>query len=344
MSQEAMTAVNIHSGLKTLELFRLLGRLADCADRCGIIDPAPNQETMAEWFGVSARTIRTRISSIIESGELEQIRVGSGPGKPSAYRIMLPLQEKADDKSGEAALWDALRKLQAEVDALKVEAKVEAEATNGHDEGYFPPKGGSNGGDTSPSNAQTIPFDPIGVLKDNPLTPLLPPLMGDAPQIWGQTPPATVVMDFLTLMEQRGRVMAPPPTKSNEFQEGWNAAAQELLGICDGSVDQARTLMRETMDYMDGANLTYTRPRSLVTCALRTVKSRSEVDIKTIFDTVLEESSRKGRMRFREWEIPDVARRVILAMQDGIGKMVGNSPQRYFNEFQETYRGLSAPA
>lgn len=344
MSQEAMTAVNIHSGLKTIELFRLLGRLADCADRCGIIDPAPNQETMAEWFGVSSRTIRARIASIIESGELEQIRVGSGPGKPSAYRIMLPLQEKADDKSGEAALWDALRKLQAEVDLLKVEAKVEDWATNECGDGDFPPKGGSKGGDTTPSIVQTIPFDPIGVLKDNPLTPLPPPSQDEAPQIWGQTPPAAVVMDFLTLMEQRGRVMAPPPTKSNEFQDGWNAAAQELLGLCDDDIGQVKKLMRETMDYMDGANLTYTRPRSLVTCALRTVKSRSEVDIRAMFDTVLEESARKGRMRFREWEIPDVARRIIMAMQDGIGKMVGNSPQRYFNEFQEAYRGLSTPA
>jgi hypothetical protein len=96
MSWQAMTAVSHHSGQANLE-FRLLLRLAEYADPDGMVDPAPSRETMALWYNVTERTIRNRIKRLIDDGELEQVRVGSGPGRPSAYRVTLPMPDKALD-------------------------------------------------------------------------------------------------------------------------------------------------------------------------------------------------------------------------------------------------------
>lgn len=70
---------------------RLLYRLAEYANEDGVIDPAPNQETMAAWYGVSSRTVRNWVNTLIASGELVQLRIGKGPGQTSAYRILLNL-------------------------------------------------------------------------------------------------------------------------------------------------------------------------------------------------------------------------------------------------------------
>lgn len=99
MSWQAQTAVTHHSKLNQINLLRLLMYLADGADAHGVVDPAPNQETLAAFFGCSDRTIRTWIGRICEVGELKQIRVGSGPGNPSSYRICLPMPDKGGSKA-----------------------------------------------------------------------------------------------------------------------------------------------------------------------------------------------------------------------------------------------------
>ena len=101
MSWQAQTAVTYHSKLTQAHLLRLLLYLADGADEHGRVDPAPNQETLAEFFGCSDRTIRTWIGRICEVGELKQTRVGSGPGNPSAYQICLEMPDKGGRKAEE---------------------------------------------------------------------------------------------------------------------------------------------------------------------------------------------------------------------------------------------------
>ena len=98
MSWQAQTAVNHHSKQTNLQLFRLLMYLAEHADNQGVIDPAPRREKIAEWCGITPRALRKRIKRLIESKELEQTRVGSGPGNPSAYKILLPFQAKGEPK------------------------------------------------------------------------------------------------------------------------------------------------------------------------------------------------------------------------------------------------------
>ncbi len=100
MSGIWQASVTHHSQLPE-QLRHLLYLLADCANDAGIVDPAPNQETLAGMTGCSSRTIRTRMAAIIESGELAQTRVGSGPGNPSAYQFKLPLPPniKAEGKA-----------------------------------------------------------------------------------------------------------------------------------------------------------------------------------------------------------------------------------------------------
>ena len=126
MSWQAQTAVNHHSKITDMKLFRLLLYLAECANDNGRIDPAPNQDTLAEFYGVSSRTIRNWLNALCDSGEVEQTRVGSGPGNPSAYQITLPMPDKGGNKAEEntgnvSAFESFMVEIKAEIDALKVE-------------------------------------------------------------------------------------------------------------------------------------------------------------------------------------------------------------------------------
>jgi hypothetical protein len=169
MSWQAMKAVNRHSKLPQKE-FRLLMELADRANAEGHIDPAPSQETLAETFGCTDRTIRAWIGRLCESGELEQTRIGSGPGNPSAYKINLPMSsdgQSAEAKGGNkaedstdfastftkemAALKVEILALKVEVSELKVE-KVEAKGGKGGSERWK---------DDSFKSADDPSFDPI---------------------------------------------------------------------------------------------------------------------------------------------------------------------------------------
>lgn len=165
MSYQAQTAVTLHSKQTNVKRLRLLMYLANGADSVGVIDPAPNQETLADFIGCSTRTIRTMLNDFEADGELKQTRVGSGPGNPSAYQITLPLESEGltpkaenggnfDDKGGRKAeentvfisTFEALKaEIKAEILELKVEinqlkaeifeakgGKVEAERRKGH--------------------------------------------------------------------------------------------------------------------------------------------------------------------------------------------------------------------
>lgn len=132
MGARAQEAVSFRSQLKDVDLLRLLGVLAAGADDdTGLIDPAPGRETLAGIFGCTERTITNRISKLVESGELEMVRIGSGPGRPSAYRLLLPIpdvtcfndeREKKGEKSSTlearvTALEGAVAEIKGEIEA-----------------------------------------------------------------------------------------------------------------------------------------------------------------------------------------------------------------------------------
>ncbi|MFZ1400604.1 MAG: hypothetical protein WAS33_27130, partial [Candidatus Promineifilaceae bacterium] len=164
MSWQAQTAVTLHSNQTSIKRLRLLLFLANGADAAGLIDPAPSQETLAEFLGCTTRTVRTYLAQIEADGELKQTRVGSGPGNASAYQITLPMPEngrsdpenntgkaeneggKVEGNPGNISTIDALKveikveifELKAEINQLKVEilrlkgGKVEGERWKGH--------------------------------------------------------------------------------------------------------------------------------------------------------------------------------------------------------------------
>lgn len=134
MSWQAMTAVNRHSKLQTISLFRLLLRLAENADATGCVDPAPSQETLASEFGCSVRTVRNRLNQLCDAGELQQTRVGHGPGSASAYQVMLPIPEAKPEKLADvetgipetnpasiSGIRQEIAEIKAEIQALKAE-------------------------------------------------------------------------------------------------------------------------------------------------------------------------------------------------------------------------------
>lgn len=130
MSWQAQTAVTNCSKQRDVDCLKLLGKLAVHADDNGLIDPAPNYETLADWAGCSTRTIQNRVNRLIDSGELKQTRVGSGPGRPSAYQIILPIikvERKVETAKEETVNTDyeaRLTKLETKVESLgqKVES------------------------------------------------------------------------------------------------------------------------------------------------------------------------------------------------------------------------------
>ena len=132
MGARAQEAVSFRSQLKDVDLLRLLGILAAGADDdTGVIDPAPGRDTLAAILKCSERTVTNRISKLVESGELEILRIGSGPGRPSAYRLLLSIpevtcfndeREKKGEKSSQlesrvTAIETTLEQLKGEIDA-----------------------------------------------------------------------------------------------------------------------------------------------------------------------------------------------------------------------------------
>ena len=118
--------INQHSKITDIKLFRFMLRLADGADSQGVIDPAPTYEAMAEQEGVSTRTIQAWLNKLADYGELEQTRIGSGPGRPSAYRILLPFPVKVEANPAIPSTFT--QKVEAKVEAKveEIPAKVEA--------------------------------------------------------------------------------------------------------------------------------------------------------------------------------------------------------------------------
>lgn len=94
MGARTQEAVTIRSKQTSIDLIRLLGVLAMGADdETGIVDPAPSRKTLARLMECEERTITNRIKKLLASGELDQLRVGSGPGNASAFRINLEIPE-----------------------------------------------------------------------------------------------------------------------------------------------------------------------------------------------------------------------------------------------------------
>ena len=166
MSWQAQTAVNHRSKQTNMGLFRLLMFLAEKADEMGSIDPAPNQETLAEFFGCSDRTIRNRLNVLQDSGELTQTRVGSGPGNPSAYQINLEMPENGNTSDGKggnkaegnAAIISTFGQQMEEIKAEILELKAEKVETKGGKGGNERRKGHSLKSADDPSSIHSDPY------------------------------------------------------------------------------------------------------------------------------------------------------------------------------------------
>lgn len=219
MSWQAQTAVNHHSKQANMGLFRLLLYLAECADETGRIDPAPSQPTIAEFLGVSDRTIRNRISQLCGSGELKQTRVGSGPGNPSAYQICLPMPENSGNDSGNkggikveaipgflAAFEDFKAEVKAEILALKVEiSAVKVEKVE------------AKGGNATGSKVKTIHYDPTSNQEEIYISPK-PPCRED--EITLQELPPEALPDF----DDSQRVGEYVEAIGTQVRDYWGAA------------------------------------------------------------------------------------------------------------------------
>ena len=192
MSWQAMTAVS-HDSKLPADLFRLLLNLAENARADGTIDPAPNQETLAAFFGCDVKTIRNRINRICASGELTQTRVGKGPGNASAYKINLPMptanghipakpETPHSEDAGLAAevkllkaeiagLWAAVHAMQAKPANIapflpvSIPAKPANETGN---TGNFPPNTGKTGNENRKGHSAKIADDP-SLIRDDPI-------------------------------------------------------------------------------------------------------------------------------------------------------------------------------
>lgn len=180
MGARAQEAVSFRSQLKDVDLLRLLGVLAAGADDdTGLIDPAPGRETLAGIFDCSERTITNRVSRLVESGELEIVRIGSGPGRPSAYRLLLPIpdvtcfndeREKKGEKSSTldarmTALEIQMGEIKAQIFSL-LQAVEELKGEKGGKGETEREKGGSLKGESLPEvergRSSTIHTSPIG--------------------------------------------------------------------------------------------------------------------------------------------------------------------------------------
>lgn len=102
MSWQAQTAVRKYGQIRDINLLRFAFYLAEHADPQGCIDPAPNQETIAAEFHVSTRTVRSWLAKLVSLEVVEQTRVGSGPGRSSAYAFLLPMPEMVEAKAEKA--------------------------------------------------------------------------------------------------------------------------------------------------------------------------------------------------------------------------------------------------
>lgn len=180
MGARAQEAVSFRSQLKDVDLLRLLGVLAAGADDdTGLIDPAPGRETLAGIFNCSERTITNRVARLVESGELEIVRIGSGPGRPSAYRLLLPIpdvtcfndeREKKGEKSSHldarmTALENQMGEIKAQIFSL-LQAVEELKGEKGGKGESEREKGGSLKGESLPEvecgRSSTILTSPIG--------------------------------------------------------------------------------------------------------------------------------------------------------------------------------------
>lgn len=180
MGARAQEAASFRSQLKDVDLLRLLGVLAAGADDdTGLIDPAPGRETLAGIFNCSERTITNRVARLVESGELEIVRIGSGPGRPSAYRLLLPIpdvtcfndeREKKGEKSSHldarmTALENQMGEIKAQIFSL-LQAVEELKGEKGGKGESEREKGGSLKGESLPEvecgRSSTILTSPIG--------------------------------------------------------------------------------------------------------------------------------------------------------------------------------------
>lgn len=180
MGARAQEAASFRSQLKDVDLLRLLGVLAAGADDdTGLIDPAPGRETLAGIFNCSERTITNRVARLVESGELEIVRIGSGPGRPSAYRLLLPIpdvtcfndeREKKGEKSSHldarmTALENQMGEIKAQIFSL-LQAVEELKGEKGGKGESEREKGGNGKGESLPEvecrRSSTILTSPIG--------------------------------------------------------------------------------------------------------------------------------------------------------------------------------------
>lgn len=295
MSWQAQTAVTLYSKQTSIKRLRLLLFLANGADATGLIDPAPNQETLAEFLDCSARTVRTYLSQIEADGELKQTRIGSGPGNASAYQITLPMPEngrsdpenntgkaenegaKVEGNPGNISTIEALKvEVKAEISALKVEinqlkveifelkgGKVEGERWKGHS---F-----KNADDPS-----LIHFDPFDPKEEGTPQPPYPAELADDDfsaeelALW-----ETAVSLATRWAKYRGTYRRLDPHKQSDADDYF----RPILGLlveCDGDGERAWELLQRQAEQMVADGLTVIRAGPVV-AQIRNEQQRAEL-------------------------------------------------------------------
>lgn len=118
MSGPAQSAVLLHSKQTDLNLYKLLQYIAHGAGNDGINRAAPRQETLAAAFSTTDRTIRRWLDKLEQSGELVTLRKGGGKGRPSQYKINLPIPATKASSQPEETAVSPSRSLEKTVDDL----------------------------------------------------------------------------------------------------------------------------------------------------------------------------------------------------------------------------------
>jgi hypothetical protein len=279
MGAKVQEAVSFHSQQTDINLLRLLGILAAGADdETGLIDPAPRRDTLAKLTGCDERTLTNRINRLVKSGELERTRVGSGPGNPSAYRILLPLPEttylKGENAKGEkgeslAQKVDRLEQEMGEIKALfftLLGEKGERKGEKGEKGEGERVKGGNPKGESgSPGSVQTILSDPKE--EDHTTTLTATPMgeKGEATPEDSEVAYQTAVQASLDLLDYWQDLTGSfAPNDPEKRKQDYIGPLNRLWIRCDRNTDQAKTLLKENRQQMLDGGKTPFRPAAIV--------------------------------------------------------------------------------
>lgn len=295
MGARTQEAVTFNSKQTDADKLRLLGILAAGADdETGTVDPAPTRQTLARLMDCPERTITNRINSLIESGELERVRMGSGPGNPSAFRILLEIPEttllkgetkgervKVKGEKGEAKgeeLADRVAVIERELAEIKglllaILEKGEKGETKGEkiaiEKGEKGERVKAKGGKGETERVKALSFksadDPTLDPDSDPKTPPNPPRGESRGDFYGDLLPRWDALAGLAQVFTAVSGIQPPHAgaryAAGKIRDRWLAPLAEIEDMANGSTEQ---LIRRAVEHMRQSGLTIADPYSIV--------------------------------------------------------------------------------